>query len=270
MNVKFTLLLEAAGGGFSETLYLVTADLSSARTIVESYLPVRRAIMPAGDADGAGIAKIVGFRLSDADNPKHFVNVARELDGIFKGGAQPGGSDMPWTGILLDLSTVNNTRRSFTVRGVPDDFVKNSYKGVAFGAEFEKPFQKFRSKLADGQFYVQALDVGGGNPLKTIASMTPTATGLNVTFAADHNLADGDLIRFNGVQSLPKIVGQYSVVVTDADQVLIPSINLGNLVFLSGKARKIVYSYDKIESASAVRKASRKAGRPFFLLRGRR
>jgi len=269
MNIKATTLVEAAGGGFSETFYFVEPSLDAAIAKMETYLPVRLKVLAAGDAEG-GEGKIVGYRLSDTANPRHFVAASKDLTGTFKGDQQPSGSDMPWTGILLSLQTTNNTRRSFTLRGVPDAAIKNTYKGVQFGALFDKMLQNYRRHLATEEYYVQAIESNAGNPLKAIAAVTPQANGLRVDFVAAHGLDNGDMIRFNRVRSTPALTGQHAVVVVDADSVVLPTINLGNLNFLSGWARKVIYRYDRIANVTAVRKASRKAGRPFFLLHGRR
>lgn len=269
MNIKTTTLIEAAGGGFSETFYLVEPSLDAAAEKMENYLSVRLRVLAAGDPDG-GEGRCVGYRLSNVDNPRQFLIVPKDFPGTYKGDQQPSGSDMPWTGILLDIHTASNSRRSFTLRGVPDTAIKNTYKGVSFGAFFDKQLQVYRRYLASEEFYIQALDNGGGNPLKTILSATAEPGGVRIVFTAPHNLTNDDHIRLHRCKSFPTISGQHAIVVITPDTILIPAISLGSLTFLSGKARKVLYRYDRIVNVVAVRKAARKAGRPFFLLRGRR
>lgn len=269
MNIKSTVLFEAGGAGWSETLYMVEPQLDDAAAKMDAYLQYRRRVLSGGGPEGFP-ASIVGYRITNVDDPSQFTLYNETYEGTFKPDSGPGAVDMPWTGVVIQMRGANGGKRFLTLRGVPDNSIKNTYKGASFPADFDKALSEWRRHVVAAPFYVQKLNTTNVNALQTITSVAAGPTGLTVTSAAPHGLNDSDLIRFNNVRSTPTLTGQHPVVVLTNTTFLVPTFNLGVVLFLSGKFRKVVYEYSRITEAMALRKGSRKAGRPFFLLRGRR
>jgi len=266
---KTTLFVEAADGGFSETMYLTVTDVSAALKRVQTYLPFRAKVLASGDADG-GLGKIVGYRIQNVANPNDFEIVDKIFPGIFKPSDRPSGADMPWTGIVCQFIGSGGRRRSFTLRGIPDSAVKNTYKGVNFLADFGNAMNSWRKALLDHDFQIQTINKTDPTLLKTIVAVLPGPGGLGITTSAPHGLVSGDLVRFYKVKSRPTLTGQHRIIVAANDNFVIPNINLGVVDFDYGSVRKVTYTTEDIEEVLFKRKGSRKAGRPFFLLRGRR
>jgi len=266
---KTTLFVEAAGGGFSETMYQTVADVVTATKRLLAYLPFRLRVLSSGDADG-GVGRVVGYRLQNVALPTDFHAAEIDRAGTFKPADAPSGADMPWTGIVCQFISSGGRRRSFTLRGIPDSAVKNTYRGVNFSPDFGSAMTAWKKAVFDQDFQLQIIDKANDALLKTILSLQVGGLGLGVTTTGPHGFVTGDVVRFFQVHSQPTLKGQHRIIVTANDAFTIPTINIGDVGFDDGKVRKIVYDYEDIEVINLIRKGSRKAGRPFFLLRGRR
>lgn len=265
---KMTVLLDVLGAGFSESFYGDYTNLAVAQINMDKYLPIRQGILSSGSPD-VGPAKIVGYRMQQIDEPLNYTVKRVELEGTYKGDP-PEGPDQPWTGVLFSLLSLSGRRRPFTLRGIDDSAIIGDYKSVKFTAGFQKAINAWLKSLKDAGFGIKTQDKGGGNPLHDIGSLALVNGLPEVTTAADHGLTSRDRIRWENVNSTPSLTGEHSIVVTTTKKFLVTGYNLGTINFIVGQYRKVVPALSGIVDGFAVRKAERKAGRPFYLLRGRR
>lgn len=265
---KTTFMIECLGAGWTESWYSDDTGLLDARVKAEVYGQARRVVLSTGSPT-VDPAAIIGYRIQQVDEPLNYTVERVNWPGTFKGD-NPEGPDQPWTGVLCSILSLGGRRRPFLLRGVDDSGIVGSYKSVNFSAALQKALDSWKDGLIASGYGVYSLDKGGGNPLHDIGTLVPAVGGLTLTTALPHGLVTGDRIRFESVVSSPSITGTHPVVKVDADTVTVRGFNLGTLFFQSGQFRKDAKTISDIVNVLFVRKGSRKAGRPFFLLRGRR
>lgn len=264
-NWSIQFLFEVGKAGFSETYFVDATDMTFARNLALSLLPLRLKLSAtAGDPQLA--LKFVGMRVQNVANPLELLVEIFEAFGTHAGT----GSDMPWTGALARMTSVNNRKRMFTLRGLPDNVVFGNYADNNFPTVWKQDFKAFKDFMVASSWRMQVLDKTGGNALKTIAAVAVNDAGeLLVSTTAPHGLADNDLIQFYRVKSNACMKGRHRIEVVTATQFRVAVFNVKNPGFVSGKLRKVIYVYESIFNMALQRKSSRKPGRPFFLLRGR-
>lgn len=268
-DYNVTFLFDSLGAGWSESWATTGGNVAEALAKAQAILPYRAAIMSTGGPD-IGACKIVGLRIQNLADPLDLYVETLDLSGTYKA-ADPEGPDQPWTGVLLRCTTDSGARRMFCMRGVDDGSITGSYKTPIVEPLLQKAIGSWAAKMRAGGFGIRGQNRTAGNPLKVITGMVPVAAGIKCTTAVAHGLANNALIRFEQVRSVPTISGQYPILNTGvATEFIAIGPNLGTLTFLSGQYRNVSRSLSVLNLVQITRKSERKAGRPFFLLRGRR
>lgn len=265
---RTTFMIESLGAGWSETWQGDYSTLALAEAAADQYGEARRQVLCVGAPDTAP-NEIVGFRIQQQDEPLNYIVRRRDWPGTYKPEIVEG-PDMPWTGVLCSILSLSGRRRSFLLRGVDDSAIRGSYKSVAFSATFRKALDFWSSRLISVGYGLAVFDTGAGNPLHDIATLVPGNGFLTLTTALPHGLATNNRIRFDNVRASVPITGTHSVIVVDETTIKVLGFNLNTINFQSGSYRKEVSTLSDIVGVEYVRKGSRKPGRPFFLLRGRK
>jgi len=264
---KATVLFDVPGAGWSESYYLeAEGPREVCEVMLQGWASQRRALMPKTEGN---VCKIIGIRAQKVVNPVDSFAVVTDLSGTYECVNDLLGIDMPWTGVLLRITGQNGSKRMFTMRGVPDEVVEGSYRSPIIRNGWTKALNDWITTCARRGFEIQSIRETL-NPLRPISSMVWAGGLLTVTAAAAHLLTEGDYVSFNQVKANVPIQGRHRVIVSSPTIFSVRGFNVGSLGFLSGFFRHVIFDYEAWASVQYVRKAERKAGRPFFLLRGRR
>ena len=268
-DYNVTHLFESLGAGWSETWATTGASASEVLVKAKAIAQNRGSMLSTGGPNDVGPAKIVGLRIQNLADALDLYVETLDIPGTYKA-EDPEGPDQPWTGVLLRVTAANGSRRMFCLRGVDDGAITGSYKTPIVEPTLQKAIAAWAAKLTSLGFCIRGQNRGVGNPLKVISALVPVAAGIEVTTAVNHGLANNALIRFENVRSVPTITGQYAILVTAVNKFVALGPNLGTLTFLSGQYRDVLREMSVVNLVQIGRKSERKAGRPFFLLRGRR
>jgi len=265
-DYKVSVFFEVAGGGWSENHYIQAASAqSAANSFSGNWAEMRRALVIKSDTHPV---TMVAVRAGNVVNPLDSFLESVNIPGTFESLAGDG-PDMPWTGILARIIAVDGTKRSWTLRGIPDLVAEDSWRSPPLRNKWNKAWFDLVDVSRRLGCAVRSLNEAA-NPLVPIASIVSALTQLTVTTAANHGLVTGDTVSFRGVKALAKIQGRHRVTRVSDTIFTVNGFNVGVVNFLSGFCRKVTYTYPIWDSAQIIRKTFKKAGRPYFLLRGRR
>lgn len=263
---KGVAYFEGPGCGWSETYYFDTGSSQQAVNLLTgAFAQARMALIAKSDTFPI---VMVAARAQAVTNP-----LDTFLENINQPGtyAAPAGIDpeMPWVGILCRVIATDGSKRQLQLKGIPDDVAEGSWRLPPQRAKWSKAFFDFQDLCIRNAFRVQTIKETG-HALKVISNIAAATGRLTVTTAVAHGLASGAFVTFRGVKAAVKVQGRYRVTVVDATSFSIGPFNVGTVGFISGFYRDLEYEYPQWETVQVVRKTRRSAGRPFFLLRGRR
>lgn len=263
---RHELIWDIGPSSISESYYVEDADLTSAKKTIDALLPYR---LKLSSSNVEFPVRIVGIRSQQVDPTLGPVDVQLvRLEGTFQVAEEK--PDMPWTGVLVKMQGTGGARRTITLRALPDVIVEDYFNTPVARNAWIKAFQDYRGALIALGFRLQRITVGPANPLIQIQNITANANStITITTASAHGLTTGEYIRFHRVKATACIQGERQVVVNDADTFTVAGFNYGTIGFIQGAFRKLAFTYEAVVSVQLGRKATRKAGRPFFSLRGR-
>jgi hypothetical protein len=185
--------------------------------------------------------------------------------------------DMTWTAVLMrgEGGAPYTARSMFWVAGIADNLTFHSYRGI-IDPTWLGLFATWAAELTTNWGFL-GQDNSNANPPKQITNVIPAPPGGLVSVTAPaHGFVSGAVVAIRGVktiQNLGKAVNAtWQIIVVDANTFqLAGSVNITALQYASGgTARlksKVLIPYSKILQR---RFGSRKRGRPFGLLSGRR
>lgn len=262
-DFRVTLFFNESLAGWSETYYWTGSDLVAANAAANALALMRSKTLADPDE-----IQLIAQRVQDVATPSS-MNLKR-WPGTPGKPALLSAVDMPWTGMLATATSVNGRRRQMIFRGVPDTTTIAPFNIPSTVAGWRDAFDELVKFLTLGTWKMQVLNKTA-NPLVDIENMAATAEAqLEVTKTA-HGLATGDVISFYHVKTAYACVrGRHKIIRLSANAFTIPTYNIGRVGFISGQYRKVGYLYEALSSIVLGRKAARKPGRPFGLLRGRR
>jgi hypothetical protein len=264
---KITLFWEVPSAGFSESWYLDSESPLLALEMIQLWLPFRLKLAASGGATGQP-ARIITVRAQEVGTKN-----IRLLVGDFKGTFAPTQADsvdMPWTGALVRITDNNNNFRMLTMRGVPDEVIEDGYKLPIARNAWLKALQDLLKATQNSPFRLRSNDKAAGGGAHDISAITANANGLLVTTALPHGLATNDYIVFYQCKAAIKLQGKHRIRRESDTTFQVFGYNVQTVGFQFGQYFEFTPEYSAISDIQYVRKASRKAGRPFFLLRGRR
>jgi len=192
--------------------------------------------------------------------------------------------DMDWTAVLMrgEGGAPYTARSLFWIAGIPDNLTFHSNRGIV-DATWVGLFQTWVTELTTNWGFL-GQDNSAANPTKPITGALPPTPGTPATItSAAHNLTNGQMISIRGVKTIQNIGkginGTWQVQLitlagggTDPNNFnLVASNNLPLFTYASGGTirirTKVLIPFAKVLQR---RFGSRKRGRPFGLLSGRR
>lgn len=251
---KLTLLLQDATdrpriGGWTESVYqeATSPNVGGAAT---QLAQARAALLPT-------TGSIIGARATMVDSPGLVDAVSLSY---------PGGStlatDVPQLALILKLYGATGGRRNYMIRALPDArCVNGEYQP---SSAFTALLQTFRTRLTGFQLRI----IDRAQPLVNIVSIDNAGA---FTFDADVTFAAGDRFQFFRARDQygRTFKGKYFVAtrLTARTGTFAQWPGYG---VVTGKVRKVAFTYSNIINSDIVRVTVRKVGRPFELYSGRR
>lgn len=260
---------QVAGWGES---WIANTDITSMLAKLAAVAPIRANCL-------AGNIQIHAYKASNID-PTRTSNQSQSmlLDNPISGkapGTNPADAASLGTNETVDaidyecLSSANSSKRIFPFRGIPDGFVAASVRtpaGVAADKLFRNYFAAVKAQNLGYKVYTR------GNPQTIIQNITKDAvTGNLLLTSPGHGLANRNLITIRRLKENPMVNGFWRVKVQDANSVLL----VGSGKFdadATGSGTWQLYqpAFDSLESFAYNRISTRKTGRPFGQLHGKR
>jgi hypothetical protein len=185
--------------------------------------------------------------------------------------------DMDWTAVLMrgEGGAPYTARSLFWVAGIPDNLTFHSNRGIV-DPTWLGLFGTWTAELTNNWGFL-GQDNSNANPAKQITNVVaPVSPGLATVTCPAHGFASGAQVAIRGVKTIQNLGKQvnasWQIIVTDANTFqLAGSFNLPQFQYASaGTARlktRVLIPYAKVIQR---RFGSRKRGRPFGLLTGRR
>lgn len=273
-DYKFTYILNSQRAGWSESWYHQNEDLGSAIDKAVNFGRKRIGLLGQGSV-------LEAVRVSDVAVPGD-AHIHKFTDQETKENSVAYGelTDTPWNAILCRVECGKDYRRSFHLRGVPDnaiEFNQTRQTWVAGREDFAKAFQSFMLSAKANGIAIRATSKEPAQaPLLNVNLVERfSLIEIKLTCAANHGLLQGDFVRvrnlrFGGV----KVPSRSRVYIVPAPntfhlQVKVPD-GTDPLQPEKVTARKEVIRYPVITSLIIDRAAKKSTGRAFFSPVGRR
>lgn len=193
--------------------------------------------------------------------------VVPENDGT--GSSWGNSSDIPFTCFDLRMEATALHRRTYQLRGIPDDFVVEGGK-MEPSPGYRGRVTVFKNRLCDTTWGMRIRNAAAG--AVNILSMVndPGNLSVTVTTAAAHPLTQNDLAYISGRSNVKGFNGTWRVnAVNNATFQILSSRPTGNL-FFGLKVRKLTYSFAAFTNLLLMRASHRITGRPFDAPVGKR
>jgi len=251
IRVVFFFRQELAG--WTETWHIDRESLTSALTEADGLRTIRRQL---GHPD----CHITHVRANFVSTPNQTL-----IRRYFAPKLTEGGIDTPWQAILLRIETETGTRRMQAIRGVPDSYFLHGE--LHSSGELAIKLASLEATLANFGWKIRS--IAKANPVLTVTDVSGDGV---VTTSVAHNLSPGHKVKFYRTRdTLNRLVsGNFDVIeVPTATTFRIGPWKAGRLVD-EGKVRRQEIVYTDVARLNAVRAMSRRPGRPFGLLVGRR
>lgn len=185
--------------------------------------------------------------------------------------------DMDWTAVLMrgEGGAPYTARSLFWIAGVPDSLTIHSNRGIV-DPTWLGLFATWTNELTQNWGFL-GQDNSNANPPKQITNVIPPPpAGLATVTCPAHGFVSGQQVAVRGVKTIQNLGKQvnvtWQIIVTDANTFqLAGSVNLPQFQYASGGTARlktrVLIPYAKVIQR---RFGSRKRGRPFGLLTGRR
>lgn len=260
---KVTWFFSGQNVGWSESFYRDFTLLSDALALAKSVGQKRMNL--------CGSLLDVALKYIRVQNTEN-----RQVDGvrvniISQGGHRLDRCDMPWIGILTDISTVDSSRRSLILRGVPDVITGQPWDQETDEGVWVSDYGVWVGEIVFNNWLLRVRARGTG-VLKPIQGLVVNDTGNVVVVAPGHGLATGAMITFFRVEVEEKrccLRGTHKIVVVDANSFSVRGTNVGAVTLVKGYYRLSEYGFSDIDNISREGTARRKVGRPFSSRPGR-
>lgn len=276
MNVKLILFFRNGVQGWSETIYLSTADLNAAFSTALIYASKRSLLL-------ALPANIDAIRVSDAEASR-----ASRLVGVGSGTPFP----MPASGYTSQsdqtdvaaqigiFDQANAVQRAMMLRGLPDNVYDQAAPGNPDQSLFFTRLAAFLQEIAPlggGPYRIaERIRLGQGGTERFIENVVVDWTHNETNFTLDTPLIDvpnGHLLNvynMRGFQPTPGTVKLKRTESAGLNAIVLWVPNKPTIYQGGAQIVVTVETFKPITSASFIRIANRKTGRPFGVPRGRR
>jgi hypothetical protein len=276
--------------GWSETHYLVsTQSLTAALPLAVTMAEARSMMLGDGilvkyirvsDANVKGDSQVTPGLPPASKNPIYY-NKALSTGDVVEGSGRTltGISDVPYTALNIRMEMSTTSRKTLYLRGLPDNLDTDGQ--LLTDATWLKAFNAWTKIMMSGTWGARVLNTDPvANPAKPITGITnvvgPPAS-ITIT-CPNHGYTVGQSIRISGVKYLPApaaastpINGIWQVgSVPDANTFTLSGFSGSVQYFFGGSARARTYNVLAYTNVQQITLCSRRAGRPFGSLRGRR
>jgi hypothetical protein len=259
---KVTFFFEQGKWGWSETLYNSATQTSVALTSARALVGPRRNLL-------AKESQLTAIRasLDDPQRDSLFYSVPN-ADGFGLQGL--GNSDIPNTCLVMRMEATDQHRRSYPLRGIPDEMVTNG--GVwKPDAPYIAAINAYRAALINTTWGI-AGNTGLAPTLLIVDSVQDFLNGrVGFTTNVDHNFNDNDLVYIGGRSPLKGFNGHWRVLksVTDTKVFYIRTRTQATPFWVGLTVRKIQKAFVAFTNLIPERTSHRVTGRPFGAPRGK-
>lgn len=270
-NWKCIVFMEANGVGWSDLFYSVGATVLTPQNRVNAYVAVRLGLL-------ATNAEVTATRISDDDVQGDSDLVIPETERV--GGKLAGlatEADYGFAAMLLRLQSGLMYRRPLYISGFPDWVTRpEGNDGLRAAAVFQKNMGAFNALLANGGYFIKALQKGAGNQRVNIVGVGRVGVADDHAIITTDNPIPGVLVNNNiKIYNVGPIQGSGVFVGKTLNGTYRVTAIVGNAYTLDfttqdispwsrhGTTKKAVTIFTDINKSTFVRITHRKRGRPF-------
>lgn len=256
-------------GGWSETFYTNAGSLNIALAEADALASARGSILVPS-------AEMVAYRVADVDNLRSSV-LFKPIYTPWPDSAE--GCDAPWTGALYGVyATPTSVSRRLLLRGVPDElFTQRPPIGDVIAQKWRQDaINLFFAVLYNpaNNWSIRRFDVSA-QPGAFISSLTNTVGVSSITVRPNSvpPVLVGQYVQVYGVRGVCPPLARSKVLSTNTpnDTFTIPGTLPVDYTYPGGaRFVRLGFVYSQITQVQFERVSTRKIGRPFGLIRGRR